>query len=96
MNWRSSHIRNSANGIVIVPNSAIAKMRIQNHSAGTRCYSGSLTVVVDNRNEPKLTLDILKQAAMTCPSMLEDPTPSAEATEIKGDRLTYQSILVPL
>jgi small-conductance mechanosensitive channel/CRP-like cAMP-binding protein len=89
MNWRSTHIRNSANDIVIVPNSAIAKMRIQNHSAGTRRYSGSLTVVVDNRNEPKLTLDILKQAAMTCPSMLEDPAPSAEATEIKGDRLTY-------
>ena len=89
MNWRSTHIRNSANDIVIVPNSSVAKLRIQNHSAGSRRYSGTLTVVVDSRNEPKLTLDILKQAAMTCPSILEDPAPSAEATEIKGDRLTY-------
>jgi small-conductance mechanosensitive channel len=30
MNWRSTHIRNSANDIVVVPNSAVAKMRIQN------------------------------------------------------------------
>jgi CRP-like cAMP-binding protein len=64
-------------------------MRIQNHSAGTRGYSGSLTVVVDSRNEPKPTLDILKQAAMTCPSILEDPAPSSAVMEIKGDRLTY-------
>jgi small-conductance mechanosensitive channel/CRP-like cAMP-binding protein len=89
MNWRSTRIRNGANDIVIVPNSAVAKMRIQNHSAGTRRYSGSLTVVVDSRNEPKPTLDILKQAAMTCPSILEDPAPSAAVTDIKGDRLTY-------
>jgi small-conductance mechanosensitive channel len=92
MNWRSTHLRNSANDIVIVPNRTIAKMRIQNHSAGTRHYSGSLTVVVDNRNEPKLTLDILKQAAMTCPSVLEDPAPSSEATEIKGIASLIQSI----
>jgi hypothetical protein len=58
-------------------------------SSGTRRYSGSLAVGVDSRNEPRLTLDILKQAAMTCPSILEEPAPSTEATEIKGDRLTY-------
>jgi small-conductance mechanosensitive channel len=89
MNWRSTHLRNGANDIVIVPNSAIAKIRIQNHSAGTRRYNGSLTVIVDSRNEPDLVLEILKQIAMTCPTMLGDPAPSAEATEIKGDRITY-------
>ncbi len=89
MNWRSTHLRNSANDIVIVPNSVIAKLRIQNHSAATRRYSGSLTVIVDYRNEPELTLEILKQAAMTCPSILEHPAPSAEATEFNGDRITY-------
>src|SRR5271163_1853494 len=47
MNWRSTRIRNSANDIVIVPNSAVAKLRIQNHSAGSRRYGGTLTVVVD-------------------------------------------------
>jgi small-conductance mechanosensitive channel len=89
MNWRSTHLRTSANDIVIVPNSVIAKMRIQNHSAGTKRYSESLTVIVDYRNEPELTLEILKQAAMTCPSILEHPAPSAEATQFNGDRITY-------
>jgi small-conductance mechanosensitive channel len=89
VNWRSTHLRNAANDIVIVPNSAVAKIRIQNHSAGTRRYSSSLTVIVDNRNEPELAIEILKQAAMTCPSIVEHPAPSVEATEIKGDRTTY-------
>ena len=89
MNWRATHLRNGANDVVVIPNSAIAKLRIQNHSAGNRRYSGSLTVSVDYRNEPELTLEILKQVALTCPSILEHPAPSAEATEIKGDRIIY-------
>ncbi len=88
-NWRSTHLRNSANDVVIIPNSAIAKIRIQNHSTGTRRYSGSLTVVVDSRNEPEYTVEILKQAAMCSSAVLERPAPSVEATEIKGDRVTY-------
>jgi CRP-like cAMP-binding protein len=89
MNWRATHLRNGANDMVVIPNSAIAKLRIQNHSAGNRRHSGSLTVVVDNRSEPEPTLELLKQAAMVCPSILEHPAPSAEATDIKGDRITY-------
>jgi Mechanosensitive ion channel len=86
INWRSTHLRNGANDVVIVPNSTVAKIRILNHSAGTKRYSESLTVSVDYRNEPELTLEVLKQAAMTCPSIVENPAPSAQATEIKGER----------
>jgi small-conductance mechanosensitive channel len=89
MNWRATHLRNGANDVVVIPNSTIAKLRIQNHSAGNKRYSGNLTVVVDNGSEPELTLELLRQAAMTCPSILEHPAPSAEATEVKGDRITY-------
>jgi small-conductance mechanosensitive channel/CRP-like cAMP-binding protein len=89
MNWRSTHLRNGANDVVIVPNNAIAKMRIQNHSTGNRRYSGNLTVIVDSRNEPEMTLEILKQTAMACRSILEQPEPSAAATEFTADRITY-------
>ena len=44
MNWRSTRLKNSANDMVIVPNSAIAKLRIQNHSAGSKRYNGGLTM----------------------------------------------------
>src|SRR5260221_10336548 len=73
VNWRSTHLRNGVNDVVVIPNSAIAKMRIQNHSAGSKRYSGSLTVTVDARNEPEFTIEILKQAATTCPAILERP-----------------------
>jgi small-conductance mechanosensitive channel len=89
INWRATHLRNGANDVVVIPNSTIAKLRIQNHSSGNRRYSGSLTVTVDYRNEPELTLEILKQVALTCPSVLEHPSPSVAATEIRGDRIAY-------
>ncbi len=90
MNWRSTHLKNGANDVVIVPNSSIAKMRIQNHSAGSRRYGETLTVLVDSRNDPELALEILKQAALACPSILEHPAPSADATEFRGDRISYE------
>ena len=89
INWRSTHLRNSENDVVIIPHSSMAKMRIQNHSAVTTRYSGSLTVVVDSRNEPIVALKILKQAAMACPAILEEPAPSVAAVEFKDDRVTY-------
>jgi small-conductance mechanosensitive channel len=90
MNWRSTHLKNGANDIVIVPNSAIAKMRIQNHSAGSKRYSGSLSLTVDSRNEFDFVVKLLTQAAMACPAILEHPPCSVTATEIKGDHLTYE------
>src|SRR5260221_5097785 len=90
VNWRSTHLRNAANDVVVIPNSAIAKMRIQNHSAGSKRYSGTLTVTVDGRNEPEFTMEILKQTAMTCPAILEYPPCTVAPTELTGDRITYE------
>jgi small-conductance mechanosensitive channel len=89
INWRSTHLRNSQNDVVIIPHSSMAKMRIQNHSAVTARYGGNLSVVVDSRNEPELALEILKHAAMACPTILEKPAPSVAAVEFKDDRVTY-------
>jgi small-conductance mechanosensitive channel len=90
INWRSTHLRNSANDLVIVPNSAIAKMRIQNHSGGSRRYNGSLTIAIDSRNEPELALETLKQAAMASPAILDHPAPSVAAADFKADRIIYE------
>jgi CRP-like cAMP-binding protein len=44
---------------------------------------------VDSHNEPELALKILKQAAMACPAILEEPAPTVAAIEVKDDRITY-------
>jgi small-conductance mechanosensitive channel len=90
INWRSTHLRNAANDLVIVPNSAIAKMRIQNHSGGSRRYNGTLTIAIDSRNEPELALETLKQAAMASPAILDHPAPSVAAADFKADRIIYE------
>jgi CRP-like cAMP-binding protein len=90
VNWRSTHLRNTQNDVVIIPHSSMAKMRIQNHSALSTRYSGSLDVAVDGRNEPDFAVEILKQAAMACPSILEEPAPSVAAIAFTNDQVTYE------
>ncbi len=91
VNWRSTHLRNNANDLIIIPNSAIAKMRIQNHSGGSQRYNGTLSIVVDSANEPDMVLEILKQVAMTCPVILDHPAPSVSIIDFKADRITYET-----
>ena len=95
VNWRSTHLRNAANDVVVIPNSAIAKMRIQNHSAGSKRYSGSLTVAVDARNEPEFTMEILKQTGMTCPAILEHPHARSPQPRLRAIGSLTRSALVP-
>jgi small-conductance mechanosensitive channel/CRP-like cAMP-binding protein len=90
INWRSTHLRNTQNDVVIIPHSSMAKMRIQNHSALSARYGGNLNIDVDSRNEPDFAADILKQAAMACPSILEKPGPSVAAIAFMNDRVTYE------
>ncbi len=88
INWRSTHLRNNQNDVVIVPHGSMAKMRIINHSALSRRYNGS--VIVAGRNEPEFAAELLKQSAMTCPVILEEPVPSVAAIGFKSDRVSYE------
>jgi small-conductance mechanosensitive channel len=90
INWRSTHLKNAANDVVVIPNSSIAKMRIQNHSAESKRYRDRLDVSIDARNEPEFAIEILKQAATTCPAVLEHPACAVAPIELKGDRIKYE------
>src|SRR3984893_1123447 len=90
INWRSTHLRNPQNDVVIVPHSSMAKMRIQNHTALSARYNGSLIVAVDIRNEPEFATEILKGAAMACPAILEKPLPLVAEIAVESDRVTYE------
>jgi small-conductance mechanosensitive channel len=90
INWRSTHLRNPQNDVVIVPHSSMAKMRIQNHTALSARYNGSLIVAVDSRNEPELVTEILQGAAMTCTAILEKPLPLVATIALESDRVTYE------
>jgi small-conductance mechanosensitive channel len=90
INWRSTHLRNPQNDVVIVPHSSMAKMRIQNHTALSARYNGSLIIAVDGRNEPEFVAEILKGAAMTCTAILEKPLPLVTTIALESDRVTYE------
>ena len=90
INWRSTHLRNDLNDVVIVPHSTMARMQIQNHDALNKPYGGKLKVLIDARNEPEVAINMLKHAAMTCRAVLEEPAPSVNAVEYLSDRINYE------
>jgi small-conductance mechanosensitive channel len=90
INWRSTHLRNPQNDVVVVPHSSMAKMRIQNHTALSARYNESLIVAVNSRNEPEFATEILKGSAMVCPAILEKPLPMVAVTALESDRVTYE------
>src|SRR6266403_3466040 len=50
VNWRFTHLRNGANDVVVIPNSASLKCGFKTTAPGSKRYSGTLTVTVDARN----------------------------------------------
>jgi len=68
----------------------MAKMRIQNHTAMTARYNGTLIVAVDSRNEPEFVSEILKGAAMACTAILEKPLPLVAEIALESDRVAYE------
>jgi small-conductance mechanosensitive channel/CRP-like cAMP-binding protein len=90
INWRSTRLRNDLNDVVIVPNSSMAKMQIQNHDTLNIPYGGKFKVIIDSRNESEFAINILKHSAMTCRAVLEQPAPSVSAVEFMSDRINYE------
>jgi len=84
------------NDVVVIPNSAIAKMRSKPQRRSKR-YRGTLTVTVDARNETGIQMEILKQAAMTCPGE-EAPAgtvaPRAEVAIGSTYEISYSNLFV--
>jgi small-conductance mechanosensitive channel len=80
INWRSAQIRTGGNDLATVPNSVIAKSRIINHSVPSPIRTDSVSMPCDAAFEPKRVVDLLHQAILLCPEILDLPTPSVALT----------------
>lgn len=73
-NWRSIRIRTDGEDIATIPNSIVAKARIINRSVPTERRCASVEIVTGPA-APEKVIELLRQATMLCPGILEDPPP---------------------
>lgn len=76
VNWRATHI-DTANGILIIPNSTLAGASFKNLSRATSPYEASTEVRFATDDPPQAVLDLLVDIASGLPERHPDETPYA-------------------
>jgi small-conductance mechanosensitive channel/CRP-like cAMP-binding protein len=82
MNWRSIRIQTDGADIAIVPNSVVAKLEIVNRSVPNRNRAVSVQLWCPARADPDRVVEVLQDATLLCPPILDTPVPSATLTRM--------------
>jgi CRP-like cAMP-binding protein len=90
INWRSTQIATPHNSIAIVPNSIMAKSRLENRSAPTPTRGITVSVSTDAAVDPQRSLIVLDAAMKACRLSLPQPAPSVDCMGLRGDGISYE------
>ena len=90
VNWRSTQIATLHDSIAIVPNSVIAKARLENRSAPTPTRNITVTVNADAAIDPRRVIAALDAAVLACRFPLSTPEPTVECFSLLGDGNAYE------
>jgi small-conductance mechanosensitive channel/CRP-like cAMP-binding protein len=91
MNWRSIRVQTDGADIAIIPNSVVAKLEIVNRSVPTRVRAVSVQLWCAASRDPERVVEVLQEATMLCPPILEAPAPSVTLSQM-GPRWNYYTI----
>ena len=88
--WRSTQIATGYNNIVIIPNSIIAKARLENRSAPTTMRGDNVVLSLDPHVDPRRCIAALGAAVRACTVPLSAPAPKVLCTGLQGDGARYE------
>jgi small-conductance mechanosensitive channel len=75
LGWRSIHLRTFSGDVVVVPNSAIAKTRVQNFHAPTKLCARNVEVQVRLTASPEQVERAVRHACQGIPEVRSEPAP---------------------
>jgi len=81
-NWRSIRVQTDGEDIAIIPNSVMAKLQIVNRSVPTRRRAVSAEVRCPATVDPDRVIQVLDEATLLCPTILETPGASVALTRL--------------
>jgi small-conductance mechanosensitive channel len=94
LDWRSTRIATAHNSVAIVPNSVIAKSRLENRSEPTPARGLIVAITVDAGVDPLRSILALDAAVLACGIPLRLPTPTINCARLEGNFLVYEIGLV--
>lgn len=90
ISWRSTQILTLGNSIAVVPNSVLAKSRLENRSAPTPTRSVTLSVTIDAAVDPRRCILALQAASQACRIPLATPKPAVNCVGLQRDGNLFQ------
>lgn len=89
-NWRSTHLLNGTNDLVIVPNSALAKARLTNLTSPEEAHGVSLKIRVVPSNPPATIEDTMRTVLLSSNAILKSPTPVVSVTGLDSNAIEFE------
>jgi small-conductance mechanosensitive channel/CRP-like cAMP-binding protein len=90
-NWRSIRVQTDGEDIAIIPNSVMAKLEIVNRSVPSRRRTVSVNLRCLATVDPERVIQVLDEATLLCPAILETPKSSVALTRL-GRRWNHYTI----
>jgi small-conductance mechanosensitive channel/CRP-like cAMP-binding protein len=81
-NWRSIRVQTDGEDIAIIPNSVMAKLEIVNRSVPSRRRTVSAEVRCPATVDPERVIQVLDEATLLCPAILETPASTVALTRL--------------
>jgi small-conductance mechanosensitive channel/CRP-like cAMP-binding protein len=76
INWRSIRVQTDGEDLATIPNSVVAKTQIINRSVPTQRRMDSIDIPTSSFARPEMVMELMRQAILLCPAILEGPPPS--------------------
>lgn len=74
-NWRATHLLNSTNDLIILPNSNLAKATLTNLSEPDPAHGVKLTVRILPTAPPAIILNVMRDVLLSCSAVMPTPAP---------------------
>ncbi|MDR6632281.1 small-conductance mechanosensitive channel [Phyllobacterium sp. 1468] len=89
-NWRATHLLNSKNDLVILPNSDLAKARLINMSSPDRSHGVSIAVRFSPTAAPAAILDVMRSVLLSSTTILNSPEPGIQIKSLDGSAVELE------
>jgi small-conductance mechanosensitive channel/CRP-like cAMP-binding protein len=90
-NWRAIRVQTDGEDIAIIPNSVMAKLEVVNRSVPSGRRTVSANVRCPATVDPERVIQVLDEATLLCPAVLETPASSVALTGL-GRRWNHYTI----
>lgn len=89
IDWRSTSIQTLSGDYVVIPNSSLSKLDLQNYSSPTTLHARTITVGAHYSHAPNQVCDTVVTAARAADGVLADPPPQVRVAEYGDCSIVY-------